>query len=80
MFDLTPGFDTFEFLENHDYIPKFENEFPTLVMHGINDNCKTGGVDVFIAHIQKLNNIYGMNLHAECIEVGTLDEKYYNPF
>ena len=45
----------------------------------MNDNCGAGTVKTLIEHINKISNKYGLTLHSECLDVGNLDEKYYNP-
>jgi len=63
-------------------ITAWDNELPTLVYHGVDENCEIDIVRLVIDNIESVGDAAGKDLYAECLVVGSKGngEKYTSMF
>jgi hypothetical protein len=61
-------FERYYDIENNK-ITSFENMLPTLILHGLGDNCNTGSVEKIVDVFKGFNKIHGTKLYVECLEL-----------
>ena len=47
LYNWVPDFNANNFIDYHDVITEFDNQYPTLIIHGVNDVCSAGTVRIF---------------------------------
>jgi len=53
---------------------------PTLIYHGINDNCDDGQINNFIKVLGQVGEANGKTLHAECMVIGGAHQNFLSVF
>lgn len=79
MYGGLPNFNSTGFIRNHTVISEWENQLPTLVIHGLNDYCDAGTVRVLVNDIKRVGARAGLRLHAECLDAGSIKGRWENP-
>jgi hypothetical protein len=62
IFDIEP-----KVLKPAPTITDWDNELPTLIMHGVNDECGSGLINMIIEILEKTGQNSGKTIFADCI-------------
>ena len=83
-FNSNQGFldqiDVEEYLKTNPVIKEWDNTLPTLIYHGINDNCDDGQINNLIGVIGRVGEANGKTLHAECMVIGGTQQNFNSIF
>jgi len=72
--------DVEDYLKTNPVIKEWDNTLPTLIYHGINDNCDDGQINNFIKVIGQVGEANGKQLHAECMVIGGTQQNFESIF
>jgi hypothetical protein len=72
--------DVDDYLKSNPVIKDWDNTLPTLIYHGIGDDCGDGQIKNLIRVISQVGEANGKTLHAECIVIGARQQNFYSIF
>ena len=64
--------DVESWLANNTAVTEWDNTLPTLIYHGIGDDCGDRQITNFIEVIEQVGKAQGKTLYAECIVIGKI--------